>query len=154
MVRPQPILHGQEFSIAPEEIQPRFFQKQTAVDGNCAVCSFNNAMGQCLITKSMVNEAILAEKVLFESSPGKCPIPGKGNKLLSITILEKLARRVGYSISKIRNVRQPQEQFEWILRQNSGQFFVADFHHEFCPEKRWPRPHGTKLPSLDCSICK
>ena len=121
---PAPILHGQEFSIAPEEIQTRFFQKQTAVDGNCAVCSFNNAMGKCLITKAMVNEAIRAEKFLFETSPGNCPIPGKGNKLLSVTLLERLARKVGYSISRIRCVRQPQDQFEWILRQTSGQFLL------------------------------
>ena len=121
---PAPILHRQEISIVPVEIQPRFFQKQTAVDGNCAVCSFNNAMGEGLITKSMVKEAFRAEKVLFETSPSKCPIPGKGNKLLSVTILEKLARRVGYSLSRIRGVRQPQEHFEWILRQISGQFLL------------------------------
>ena len=121
---PAPILHREEISIVPVEIQPRFFQKQTAVDGNCAVCSFNNAMGEGLITKSMVKEAFRAEKVLFENSPDKCSIPGKGEKLLSITLLEKLARRVGYSLSKIGNFRQPEEIFEWVLKQTSGRFLL------------------------------
>ena len=121
---PAPILHRKEISIVPVEIQPRFFQKQTAVEGNCAVCSFNNAVGARLITNLMVKEAFRAEKALFESSLDDCSIPGKREKLLSITLLEKLARRVGYSLSKIRNFRQPKDLFDWILKQTSGRFLL------------------------------
>ena len=119
-----PILHGEEISIVPVEIQPRFFQGQKAIDGNCAVCSFNNVVGMRLITTSMVKAAFRAENFLFEKSPEKCSIPGKHAKLLSITLLERLVRKVGFSISKISNCRVPKDRFDWILKQTSGRYLL------------------------------
>ena len=47
----------------------RFFQKQKASDGDCAIRSFNNAVGSERITKPMVIEEFEEEQIFFLRDP-------------------------------------------------------------------------------------
>ena len=114
-------------SIAPEGVQPRFFQKQTAAEGGCGFRSFNNAIGKEMITKPMVREAYQREKILFQTCPNHCPDPGKNQNLFSVRVLERLVRNVGYSLKRIPSGRSPKDKFDWILRQTSGRFVLVTF---------------------------
>ena len=107
-------LHGELNLIDLEGIQPRFFQKQTAAEGGCIFRSFNNAVGKEVITKAMIRAAHRKEQQLFQRCPQHCPIPGP-IILVSVALLERLARNVGYSLKKVSAGRSPQEKFEWML---------------------------------------
>ena len=120
-------LFREQNSIALEGLQSRYFQKQTATDGGCAFRSFNNVMGQELITKAMVRTAFRREKTLFQDCPKHCPDPGKNQNLLSVRVLERLIRDVGYSLRKISSGRSPQQKFEWMLKQQTGRFLLVTF---------------------------
>ena len=103
----------------------RFFQKKKASDGDCAIRSFNNTVGSERITKPMVIEEFEEEQTFFERSSQLCAIPGSKTKLLSTTLLERLARRVGYTLSKVRVGRSPRQKFDWILQQSKGRFLLV-----------------------------
>ena len=117
-------LHGERNLIDLEGIQPRFFQKQTAAEGGCIFRSFNNAVGKKLITKAMIRAAHRKEQQLFQRCPQHCPIPGP-IILVSVALLERLARNVGYSLKKVSAGRSPQEKFEWMLTQTKGRFILV-----------------------------
>ena len=117
-------LHGERNLIDLEGIQPRFFQKQTAAEGGCIFRSFNNAVGKKLITKAMIRAAHRKEQQLFQRCPQHCPIPGP-IILVSVALLERLARNVGYSLKKVSAGRSPQEKLEWMLKQTTGRFILV-----------------------------
>ena len=111
--------------IAPEGIQPRFFQKQTAEEGGCAFRAFNNVVGKPAISRAMVRKAFRRETKLFRACPKNSPDPGKNENLISARMLEFMARQLGYALKRVSAGRSPQDKFEWLLTQTKGQFLVV-----------------------------
>ena len=107
----------------------RFFQKQFAADGGCTFRAFNNAVGKPLIDKRLIRRVFPNEKELFRICPKAEPSPGN-SKLMSLAVLERLIRRVGYALKKISAGRSPQEKFQWMLRQTKGRFLLVTMTDE------------------------
>jgi hypothetical protein len=113
--------------VSPGRVQTRFFQSQTAAEGGCAFRSFNNVVGRLLITKSMVREEFRRELAFYQTCPTNCPDPGKNQNLLSVRVLQRLSRGVGYSLKRVPSGRSSPEKFNWILRQTAGKFLIVTF---------------------------
>ena len=120
-----PTLHGEGKLNDLEGIPSRFFQSQLAVDGGCSFRAFNNAVGKPLITKRLIRKVFPDEKKLFQICPKSCPDPGNSSKLMSAATLERIIRRVGYSLTKISAGRSPRDKFQWLLKQRTGRFLLV-----------------------------
>lgn len=122
---PTPITRREEISFDTGGNPPRFFQKQKPSDGDCAIRSFNNAIGFEAITKTVLAQTFEKEEICFEKSELHCAIPGKKKKLLSATLLQRLMRRVGFKLSKIHAGRSPQNKFDCVLGLTKGRFLLV-----------------------------
>ena len=120
--------HGERNLFDLEGIQRRFFQTQTAAEGGCIFRSFNNAVGKELITKAMIRAAHRKEKHWIQRCPQPCPTPGS-IILISVTLLERLARHVRYSLKEVSPGRSPLEQLEWMLKQTTNRFILITMTH-------------------------
>ena len=119
-------LHGGQNLIVLERNSTRFFQKQTAADGGCTFRAFNNAVGQPLLTKVLIRQCFRDEKKCHEMCPKSCPKPGNFSRLLmSVAMVERFARRIGYALKKVSAGRSPRSKFDWMLRQPQGRFILV-----------------------------
>ena len=98
----------------------RFFKSQTAFDGNCLVLSFNNCVGDSVLTARDLTSRLASGR----ATDTRVPIPGKHAKLLSFHLLVEAANIKRFRLSKIGGLRTSQERFDFLLRARRGRFLV------------------------------
>ena len=114
------LLDVNEIGEATSKPGVRFFKCQTAFDGNCLILSFNNCVGESVLTTKDLTSRLASDR----ATDKRVPIPGKQAKLLSFHLLVEAANTKRFRLSKIGGLRTSQEKFDFLLRAKEGRFLV------------------------------
>ena len=105
---------------SPVSASQRYFKAQTTFQGNCLVCSINNALGEPVLC---VNS--LRQRVKTQREPSKrVPLLHRQNKLFSFHLAVEALNVSNIRVVKLSGFRTPREKFEFLLNVTEGRYIA------------------------------
>ena len=130
---------------SPVSASQRYFKAQTTFQGNCLVCSINNALGEPVLCVNSLRQRVKAQR-----EPSKrVPLLHRQNKLFSFHLAVEALNVSNIRVVKLSGFRTPREKFEFLLNVTEGRYIAMTNLNDDTQRRG---SHDTECSTLDSGL--